>query len=346
MKAPSYADSFEVLVLQAADEGRGPVLFGDSLARARRELRPFMVGEKFPNVYLEFPLIGNPFLDVTVLYSDLKIGTRVESAAAEGAEPMLDWFASICSDYPQTCCGFEIDVKDASLPRAAVHFQPRNQTHLVIPFCKAIGEEQAASLYLSQNERMPEGWDLSFFGMFRGRPGSPLRVCGYLAEDEKQACARDTKRLAAAFDTIGYTAYTDTTLKQASTLLATAPSGVDFQFDIAPDGTLGPIFAIDAQFGIEQPEAVIASFTDGPASSVMRLLEQWGIADSRWHLGAQAAFARSLPVEMDDGRIDRFAFTLMPQWVKARWNAGVLQPSKLYYLGSAGVLERKEEKSF
>ena len=50
MKALSHADAFEVLCLQAADDGRGDVLFGDSLPRARKALRPFMVGEKFPSV--------------------------------------------------------------------------------------------------------------------------------------------------------------------------------------------------------------------------------------------------------------------------------------------------------
>jgi hypothetical protein len=29
----------------------------------------------------------------------------------------------------------------------------------------------------------------------------------------------------------------------------------------------------------------------------------------------------------------------MPQWVKARWIDGVLQPAKLYHIASAGLLE-------
>ena len=78
MKALSHADAFEVLCLQAADDGRGDVLFGDSLPRARKALRPFMVGERFPSVYLEFPLLGAPFLDVTVLYAALEAGTRID----------------------------------------------------------------------------------------------------------------------------------------------------------------------------------------------------------------------------------------------------------------------------
>ena len=339
MHKPSNADAFEVLCLQAADEGRGEALFGSCLERARTELRPFMVGSTFPSVYLEFPLIGNPFLDVTVLYGELEPRTRVDSPAAEGSGPMLDWFAQAHSNFENISCGFELDVKVPSRTLAAVHFQPRHHVQLVAPFCEAAGIPHAAPLYLDFDERMPSGWEPSFFGVFRGREGSPLRVCGYLANSEKDACADDSRHLASIFDEIGFSAYDETMLEQASQLMRTAPGTVDYQFDVYPDGTLGNIFAIDAQFALEQPENVRASFTDGPGARVMGLLEGWGVADERWKLAAQAAFARAIPVQLDDGTIGRYGFTLMPQWVKARWTSGVLQPSKLYHGGSAKILK-------
>ena len=338
MKVPSYPDSFEVLCLQAADDGRGDVLFGESLARARKVARPFMIGEEFPSVYLEFPLIGKPFLDVTLLYGKLKPGMRVESEAAEGTGEMIDWFAGACSDIGGICCGFELDVKDPALPRAAVHFQPRGRLELVEPFCAAIGEPERAKLYLDMAARMPDEWQLSFFGLFRGRPGSPLRVCGYLGE-VKQACVEDPAYLAGVFDQVGFKAYNDVMLAQVREIMATASGAIDFQFDVYDDGHLGDTFALDIQFGIEQPAAVFASFTDGPAARAMGKLEELGAADGRWKLGGDAAFARSMNVELEDGSTGRYAFTLMPQWVKARWTAGALQPSKLYHFANACLLE-------
>ena len=339
MRAPSHGDSYQVLVLQAADEGRGPILFGESLARARAAVLPFLIGSEFPSVYLEHPLSGEPFLDVTMLYSDLKSGTRVESPAAGEHGAMLDWFATVCGEHPDVCCGFELDTHKEELPTAAVHFQPRANIDLVRPFCEAVGEPERAELYLDRAARMPEGWPLSFFGMFRGRPEAPLRVCGYLEKDEKKRCAEDRGHLAHAFDEIGFAAYDDAMLVQIATLMAAAPDAVDFQLDVYPDGSLSSTFAIDAQFGIEQPEAVRETFSSGSAARVMGLLESWGAADDRWRLGAEAAFARALPVERDDGEIGRFAFTLMPQWVKARWIDGALQPSKLYHYANARLLD-------
>lgn len=334
----SHADGCEVLMLQAADDGRGPVLFGESLPRARVALRPFMVGDEFPSVYFEHPLAGPPFLDVTVLYSSLEKGTRIASDMAAGTGGLIDWFAESCSRHPNVCFGFEADTKDPGLSAAAVHFQPRASVELVEPFCEAAGEPERARLYLDLAARMPEGWDLSFFGMFRGRPGSPLRVCGYLDSAEVDACVESPAHLAGIFDEVGFRAYDGPMLEQACALLAAAPGTCDFQFDVQPDGSLGDMFAIDVQFGIERPEAVLASFEGGDAARAMRLLESWGAADGRWKLAGESAFARALPVRLEDGSIGRYSLVLMPQWLKARWIDGVLQPAKLYHLAKAGVL--------
>ncbi len=338
MIPPTHEQAYQVLLLQAADEERGPVLFGESQARARTLALPFIIGEEFPDVYFEHPLAGAPFLDVTVLYGQLEPGTRVDSPAAGEHGAMLDWFAGVRSEHNSVSCGFELDTKEADLPIAAVHFQPRSHLELVQPFCEIVGEPDRAELYLDMAARMPEGWPLSFFGMFRGRPASPLRVCGYLSDSETRACAEDPTRLARVFDAIGFSAYDDAMLSQVSTLMGAVSKGADFQFDIWPDGRLGPIFAVDLQFGIEQPEAVRANFEQGSASRIMGILEGWGIADGRWRLGAEAAFARAIPVELPDGEKGRYAFTLMPQWAKVRWAKGELQPAKLYHLGKAGLV--------
>ena len=338
MRIPTFSQTYQVLLLQAGDEGRTDALFGDSFQRAREGVLPFLVGDTFPSIYLEHPLMGEPSLDVTVLLGQIHPGTRIDSPAAGEHAPMLEWYAGARKAHDDVSCGFEIDTSARELPTAAVHFQPRANTELVRPFCEAVGEPQAADLYLAQNARMPHGWPLSFFGMFRGRPGSPLRVCGYLDGDERKACASDPKRLATALDATGFNAYDAAMLEQVCALMATSPVALDFQFDVLPNGKLGPTFAIDIQFGIEQPETVKENFESGSGAAVMGLLERWGVADDRWRQATQSAFARALPIELDDGEIGRYSFMLMPQWAKARWTNGVLQPAKLYHFAHAGLL--------
>ena len=41
------------------------------------------------------------------------------------------------------------------------------------PFCEALGEPDADRMYVDKAARMPEGWSLTFAGVFRGSLGSP-----------------------------------------------------------------------------------------------------------------------------------------------------------------------------
>ncbi|MCR5845740.1 MAG: hypothetical protein K6G78_04145 [bacterium] len=338
MRIPSHKDAYQVLLLRAADEGRGEVLFGDSLAEERTAPQPFLVGEIFPIVYFEHPLIGEPSLDVSVGCNEYALGTRIPSPAAAGSGDMIDWFASIHDAYPDTGCGFELDTKRPELPRAAVHFQPRQHLELVKPFFEAVGEPERAQLYLDLAARMPQGWPLSFFGMFRGRPGFPLRVCGYLSKGERVACAANPQHIADIFDEVGFSGYDDGMLSQVSALIQAAPGSVDFQFDVFPDGSIGSTFAIDVQFKVALPAAVRKTFSEGAGARFMGLLESYGAADSRWRLSVASAFARSVPVELDDGSQGRYAYIIAPHWVKARWTSGVIQPSKMYLIAHGGLL--------
>ncbi|MBO7674958.1 MAG: hypothetical protein J6S63_08110 [Atopobiaceae bacterium] len=339
MRPPSNVDAFEVLCLQAADEGRGEELFGNSIARARSAVAPFILPGEFPSVYLEFPLMGEPFVDVTVLYGGIEPGARIASDAVGDVGPLIDWYSQAREEHDDITFGFELDTKEATLPKAAIHFQPRKNTQLVAPFCELVGEPERAVLYEQTDARMPSGWSLSFFGMFRGRPNSPLRVCGYLSREETTACATDESRLKGVFDTVGFAAYDDAMLAQVRACMAVAQRDVDFQFDVRSDGAMGDTFAIDLRFGIEQPHAVRTSYKTGQARRVLGLFEELGAADERWRSSAGMAFARALPVELDDGSLGRYSFVLMPQWVKVRWRDGVLQPSKLYALGTAGLID-------
>ena len=339
MKVPTHADAFEVLCLQAASDGRNEVLFGDCLQRARTSLRPFMLGREFPYVYLEFPLIGDPFMDVTMLYGLVDQGTHVDSPAAPHSDELFDWYAPLKRTFNDIAFGFELDVENPELPAAAVHFQPRAHRELVEPFCSVAGESERAALYLDLAERMPANWDLSFFGMFRGRPGSPLRVCGYLLPEEVSRCAEDAHHLPDVFGTVGFTAYDDAMLEQVRTLLAACSTYVDYQFDVYPDGSLGDTFALDIELDEKNPRAIQQSFSSGMSAQIMGMLEAWGAADERWKRAGSVGFARALPVELDDGSMGRYSFALMPHWLKARWRGGVLQPSKLYLSARAGLLD-------
>ena len=344
MKTPSNELACQALFLHAAGDGRGEILFGENWQKSCDRILPFVKGVPFPSLYLEFPLAGDPFLDVTVLYGEIEPGTRFCSEAAAGTERMIDWFAQVRIRHDGICFGYELDAGSGDSAPAAVHFQHRSHLRLAEGFCEAVGEPAAGRLYMDLAAHMPAGWAPAFFGMFRGRPGSPLRVCGYVDPEEQRRCAENPSRLAEVFRQLGFRTYDDGMLRQAAAFLTAAPEGVDYQFDVWPDGSIGDTFAIDANLGLKQSETQKASFDHGPCADVMRLLESWGAADNRWHPAAGVCLSRALPVEDENGIARVYALTVCPKWVKARWRGGVLQNAKLYCEGTAGILREGAQK--
>ena len=337
----THAQAFEVLLLQAADAGRDAALFGSAAHRVRDAALPFLIGEKFPEIYLEFPLAGEPFLDVTLLYGELEEDARIGSPLAAGCEGVISFYARERAKDASIGFGFEIDCSSPHPSAAGVHFQPRSRIELVVPFCEAVGSSEKAALYLAQNERMPQGWPLAFFGMFRGRADSPLRVCGYLKEGERRACGADPARLARAFEQAGFSAYDKAMLAQVACVLGLAPADADFQFDVLADGSLGDMFAIDVRFDSMSSVDVCKSFASGAGAAIMAKLREWGIADGRVAHVADMAFTRGVDLWADDGSSAPFGFSLVPGWLKVRWRGGVLQPAKMYMKASAGPVVKE-----
>lgn len=327
-----------MLFLHVASAGRGELLFGESLERVKKVLPDFVdPGDlnHFPDLYLEFPLLGDPFLDVTVLYSNISEDARIVSPFAAGTEQMLGWLAQVKSKYPDVCGGFEIDTKHSSRITAAVGFQPREHTELAMEFCEMIGEPQYGRLYEKMAGRMPTGWKPSYFGLFKGRPGSPLRIGGYMDQEQVASCLEDPDVLIRFFAAAGFTAYDAPMIREICSVLAVSPGSVEFQFDMYPDGNVGGNFAIATSFAIQQREAVLATFYDseGSGAKYTDLLQKWGIADERWKKGLEAVFARALPLK--DGAV---TFSVFPQWIKVRWTDKGLQPAKMYLLAKAGYI--------
>lgn len=316
-----------MIFLQAADNGRKEVLFGDSFERAHEAVMPLIKDVPSPSMYLEFPLAGEPFLDVTVLYGDIPAGTVIDSPYTPDTERMLEWYCKEHEHNKEFNLGFEIDTKNPGSSLSSIHLQFQTHDELIMPFCEAIGEEQYGRLCLDVQKRMPEDWRLAAFGLFRGRPGVPFRVAGYVAESEKDKCIRSKDHLAGVLDKIGFTAYDDRMLSEVSELFKLAPMSVDFQFDVYPDGSVGDSLMIDISISGENGSQSRKSFESGRDAEIMHFLESWNIADERWKLCGDMAFAKYLPTGQ--------AVILLPQWVKVRWKDKTLQPAKMYCQGCA-----------
>ena len=338
MKLIDNKTAFLMLIGFVASDGRGELLYGDSLERVKNTVPPFLGNGPFPDIYLESPLSGEPFLDIslTAVFDEASETAYITSPLADDTEGMMEFLRNSRAKYPEVSGGFEIDT-GASVPGpAAVHFQPRHHTELTGGFCEAIGEPLYGKLYEEVVRRLKDSWHPSYFGLFRSRPGFPLRIGGYLSQEEIRLCIDDPDRIVRTFEAVGFKAYDDQMISQIISVMSVTPTCNEFQFDIFPDGTAGDIFSLSTSFAIGQPEDVLTSFKEGDGARYFDLLKQWNIADDRLDKVPGAVLASMLPI----GNMS-VTFSVFPQWFKIRWNDRKLQPAKVYLLIKAGEIHNQ-----
>lgn len=313
----------------AAGNGRGEALFGNSYELARPAYERTLIGDEYPRAYLEFPLLGEPCFDLLSLHARVGQGDRFAPGAGFGLQPMFDWFAGACGDGGLPSVGIELDTSVGETERAGVYLQQRPRHELVEPFLASVGEARRACDYLEVLGRMPEGWPPAYVGLFPGRSGTPMRIGGYMDQAELVRCANDPSHLGECFRRIGFTAFDDQMLGRCAEFMRLSPS-VDFQFDIMPNGSLGSTFGLSLSFNDTMPREARECMESGYGERVMRVLQDWKLADERWRLIAGAAFARHVGYERDDGKAGRFALCIRFNYAKVKFVNCEPQPAKFY----------------
>ena len=250
---------------------------------------------------------------------------------------MYDWFATIC-DGEHISCGIELDTSTGEAERAGVYLQYRKNDALIAGFLDVLGETERLKPYLDMKARLPKGWDAAYIGLFPGREGSPMRIGGYMDRDELRACAADSAYLKAQLESAGYTATTPEMLERCRRFMELSPS-VDFQFDIMADGELGPTFGLSLSFNDTKPREARECMENGYGAKIMEQLQEWGLADERWKLIADAAFARYIPIEDGEGGFEKLALCVLFNYAKVKFTDGVASPGKFYFILRAGELD-------
>ncbi len=333
---PSDAELFDGIYAAVTAQGRGAALFGDAREAARLFFARSSVPGAFPVLYLEFPLLGEPYLDLLSIYEHIPVGASFFPGGGYGYQAAFDWFSSLDAAR-KAAIGIELDLSQGVTEQAGLYFQQRKGLTLLREFLQTIGQQHRADAYLQMQERMPRGWPPSYVGLFPARVGTPMRLGGYLSKPTHRFCSSDAAILAAQFDEIGFKAYDDRMLEQCSSLMGLVPF-VDFQFDLGVDGSLTSTFGLSLSFSHCRPREVGACFSQGYGAQMMELLGGWGLVDERWRLIPKMTFARGITYEDEEGRIGRLAIYVHLNYAKVKFVDGVAQLAKFYLTASVREL--------
>ena len=313
-------DFFDMLIGIASRGGRGKKFFGD-LTKIRKVFEKTFVGSNFPHLYLEFPLLGEPRTDI-LIQAEIEKGEKFAEKNFV-FQPMFDWFSTICEDK-NISCGIEIDTAEGKTEKTGAYFQFRKRTDLILPFFETIGASKRFSEYIKFFEKMPEGWDSEYIGIFLQRENSPIRIGGYMSAEEIKNCAKNPEHLKECFNKIEFFGYNDEMLTNCAEIMKISP-GIEFQFDIMPDGNLSYIFGLSTSFNEVLPKNVNECMESGFGNKIMKKYESLGVADKRWKNISGTTRAKYIP--LSTGKllvVVRFCYS------KIKFKAGEAKISKFY----------------
>ena len=330
MYRPTPIETFDILYTLCSQDGREAALFGDSAALVRPVIEKCLIGDVYPSFYVEFPLKGTPSFDVLTVYSEIPPGTKFAPGCGFGYQAMYDWFSSLPSGHG-TSCALEMDTSTGETERAGIYFQYRSKTELIAPFLKSVGEEKRLSSYMKLLNNLPSGMPPAYIGLFPGRENSPMRIGGYMQNNLIREIAKRPALLGECFDAINFKAYDDNMIEYCREIFALAP-GIDFQFDVYPDGNLGDVFGLSFSFNNIRPSQAVECMKSGVGAKFMTLLESRGLADDRWKLIADAALGKGVPFERSDGNLGLFALIIHFNYAKIKFRAGKAVSAKFYLI--------------
>ena len=301
-------------------------LFGMNAALAQEACQRASLGTQVPILWFEVPLTGPPRFDLHIAHSNEDIHEHAPFAldAMDGHGELLNWYAS----EPREGGGIALayDVGDGRIETPAVHVNVNAANAFDAEgFFAHVGRPEAAALYHSFVKRLPQGWHVWYFGAHPGRPGAPIRVDCFVEKELKRTYAADPAKLEEDFQNIGF-AVEGPAVRSIGAEVAASSFGMELQFDILPDETLGQTVGISAQLPLAPASAARPLWEPGGgAARLMEFAMELHSADARWQHIPDTMFSKAV----QNDNISQ-ALYCIPMFVKFRVRADKVFDTKIY----------------
>ena len=317
-----------------ASKGVECELFGTSAPLAKEAFQRALAGSSMPLVWFEIPLSGAPRFDLHVAHGNASLHEHAPFAsdAMDGYGELLNWYAS----EPREGGGLALayDVGDGRIDAPAVHVNVNAaNTFDVEGFFDHVGRPDAAPLYRSFAKRLPKGWRIWYFGVHPGRSGAPVRIDCFVDESLKRLYAAEPAKLEEDLCEVGF-AVEGSMVRCVGAEVAASPFGMELQFDVLSDGTLGQTVGVSAQFPfVVASKARLLWESDGGAVQLMNFAVDSRAADARWQRIRDIMFSTAVRYGNDTQ-----ALFCVPVFAKFRVRADKLLDVKVYLQAGAASL--------
>lgn len=322
---------YDIVYALAARDGRDKALFGTCAPTAHEAFTHSMAGNAFPELWFELPLLGDPWFDLHCLTArkDLDPSMTFDASTTGGYPEVFAWFANQGPSVRQLALSY--DVSKGVVDHPAVQLLIADTNYAVTDgFLQVAGRPDAVEAYQTFVKRLPKGWYPCYTGVFPGRLGERIRVECIPNSAQQRAYASDPDLFERDLRQTGYTGPVDTLVPRCQAM-ADTPFQFELQFDVTLDGAAGGTISASLRFDCPPGSEEWRAFEpDGAAGELMRKVEGWGLADDRWRLLADTAFAKRASFMGES--VLGYCF---PAFVKLKWHDGEPLDAKTYLM--AGV---------
>ncbi|SEH33077.1 hypothetical protein [Selenomonas sp. KH1T6] len=321
---------FDMIYRRMSAEGRQAELFGIAPERLSEAVKKALLRCSYiPTFYLEIPLQGEPYCDVTTLYDgSLLPGVSFGPGRGYGLQKTFDWWTE--KPRAEGCsCGIEVDVSRGDTEQAAAMLGYRQNAEYVEPFLHTLGAEERLADCLSFHEKMPKVWRTYYLGLFAHRPEAPLRLAVALTEEARETIHAEPERLAEQLWQVGFTAFHGEMLKQCAAYIL-PEIYTELQFDLYPGGRMGDTLGIISFLqGLDILAKEAYMRTDGGAA-LLEKMEREGLTDGRWHHLAGCAVSKGRRRKLAEGGSQLLGLAAGVHSLKLKYRGGSLQSTKCY----------------
>ena len=284
------------------------------------------VGNEMPILYFEVPLLGKPRFDLQVCINRQNLGNyKLPPTAPKSVKAGLYWLANNGEGCVGLDFAFDVSEGDIHTPQV-IAFTNGCRTCDLDSFFACVGDAGAAKRYYDAEARVPSGWMSWYTGLIAQRPGRPVRL-DYFVDQEKILLYRhDLLAFEKDLRQMGYEV-SGRELELCQELME-FPFGINLQFDLYEDGTLGPVLGYNAAFGQLGPHESRQSLKDGDLALLMKQVQDLELADERWQLMQTCCIGQAYPVT--DG--SRLVISSSPTFLKVRMTPDRNLDAKAYII--------------
>ena len=325
---------YKILIAHMSRNGCKENFLGD-LKLSEEAFANSLLDDVFPTLYYEMHLQGKPRTDFHASIRGDSIRNCKKFPAnlgGGGYEKVFEWY--------KTTAGhkliFSYDISEGRTDSHTAHMFFELPFPHIKEYFKVMGSEESAEYLKEFETHVPKGWYHTYYGLFKGRPDSPVRIDYFVNEEQQKIYAEDISIFGDHLKNLGFNAVNKEFLQRCSEI-AKLPFQMELQFNVLGvnkiDSTIGISSTLVSSnaFGEQTAAQIRKLFDEGSAGyDLMKKVESWGLSDERWQYIKAVSFNKCLRL----GKVSLYISNL-PIFLKLRWRESKPLDAKLYFIALA-----------